>query len=170
MKKYIVTLLALFTTAVINAQMPNLDTNVVDSGKSAGGVEITFGGSGTEIKGESAFGGDFSISVNPFKARREVWLGLQQGLYWEPTFAASTDLFVEWSQNLWKEIFYINLGWSGGALYDTYVIDTWRTGPQATLQYYVVENAFIYAGVNYDAWLNNGDNGFRYSFGLGLSF
>jgi len=115
---------------------------------------------------------DFSISTNPLKARPEIWVGLVQGLYWEPTFAGSTDLFVDWSQNLWNDTLYLNVGWSGGALYDNSGANAiWRTGPEATLQYYTSDNAFIYAGVNYDVFSSDkNEGGFRYSFGIGLSF
>jgi len=154
----------------VNAQTTNfaLATELESSGKQAGGVEFTLGGSGTEIKGESLFGLDLSLSVNPFKARPEIWLGVAQGLFWEPSFAGNTDLFADWSWHIWNDTIYLNTGWSGGIMYSD-DDEIWRTGPEAYLQYYTSDNAFIYAGLNWD-WVSEGDDGLRYSFGIGLSF
>lgn len=177
MKKYITLLALVLGLAVTNAQTnTNLlaldSTNSLSSGKSSGGWELTLGGGGTEINGESAFGLDFSLSTNPLQARPEIWVGLAQGLYWEPSFAGSTDLFIDWSQNLWKDTLYVNVGWSGGALYDNGDSDViWRTGPEVTFQFYTSDSAFIYAGVNYDVFSSDKNEGnWRYSFGIGLSF
>jgi hypothetical protein len=162
------------TLLTTNAPLLTLDAPAAEeSGKTSGGWELTLGGGGTSIDGENTIGFDFSLSTNPLKARPEVWVGIAQGLYWEPTFAGSTDLFVDWSQNLWKDTLYANIGWSGGALYDNRegsdVI--WRTGPEFTLQYYTSDNAFIYAGVNYDVFSSDKQEGnWRYSFGVGLTF
>lgn len=147
-------------------------TNAADSGKAYGGYELTLGGGGTSIDGENAFGLDVSLSTNPFEKRPEIWVGVAQSLYWEPKFAGSTDLFVDWSQNIWKEKLYANIGWSGGALYGDYDENpTWRTGPELTLQYYTEGNAFIYAGVNYDVYESTKQEGnWRYSFGIGFTF
>ena len=149
----------------------------VDGGKSAGGWELTLGGGGETLNGESYFGLDVSLSTNPFKSRPEVWIGVAQSLYWEPSFAGSTDLYVDWSQailpSLLNDSVYLNLGWSGGALYDNDASTEtiWRTGPEVTVQYYTSGNAFIFAGVNYDVYRSDKqEGGFRYSFGIGLSF
>lgn len=180
MKKYLailavaalVGLNAMAQTNTIATPALSLTNAPAESGKQAGQIELTLGGGGTELNGENAFGLDFSLSTNPLKARPEVWVGLAQGLYWEPTFAGSTDLFVDWSQNLWNDTIYLNVGWSGGALYDNQGSDIiWRTGPEATLQYFTSDNAFIFAGVNYDVFSSDkNEGGFRYSFGIGLSF
>jgi len=178
MKKYITLIgLAVLSLVSVSAQtdtntVATVSTNAVESGKEFGSYELTLGGGGESINGESTFGLDFSLSTNPLKVRPEVWVGLAQGLYWEPDFAGSTDIFADWSQALWKEKLYANLGWSVGALYTNKNLDTWRTGPELTLQYYTTGNAFIFAGVNYDVWQSNkdNDNGFRYSFGIGFTF
>jgi len=174
MKKTIHTLALLTLVAATNAQTNTLSiTNAEATGKEYGGYELTFGGGGTSINGANALGLDVSLSTNPFKARPEIWLGLAQGLYWEPTFAGSTDLFVDWSQNIWKEKLYLNVGWSGGAVYDNADCSptVWRTGPEATVQYYTSGNAFIYAGVNYDVYQSDKQEGnWRYSFGIGFTF
>lgn len=178
MNKYIVTLLAVAITGLnLNAQTNvalSSPVTVEDAGKESGQWEITLGGGGTELNGESVFGMDFSISTNPLKFRPEVWVGLAQGLYWEPSFAGSSDLFIDWSQAILPTKFddrlYLNVGWSGGALYDTQELYQWRTGPEATLQYYPADSVFIYAGVNYDVWVSQGDKGgWRYGFGIGMS-
>jgi hypothetical protein len=146
-------------------------TNAVEEAKSAGGWEVTLGGGGVDVNGQSEFGLDISVSHNPFESLPNLWFGIVQGSYWEPSFSGSTDLNVNWSSHLTGEL-YVNTGWSGGVVYDndTTTDTIWRTGPEVTFQYYVGEgNAFIYAGVNYD-FVSEGDNGFRYGFGIGLSF
>jgi len=180
MNKYIaslalVALVGLTANAQTNTTVatPSGFLEAKDEGKAFGGYELTLGGGGTEINGESVFGLDFSLSTNPFKCRPEVWVGIAQGLYWEPSFAGSTDLFVDWSQNIWKEQLYLNVGWSGGVQYDNAADSEaiWRTGPEVTLQYYTTGNAFIYAGVNYDVFSSDGEEGnWRYSFGIGFTF
>ena len=169
MKNYI----AILAIAALVGVSAIAQTNApAESGKSSGQWEITLGGGGTELRGENIIGADFSVSTNPFKTRPEVWVGVAQGLYWEPSFAGSTDVFVDWSQNIWNDTLYLNVGWSGGALYDNSGTRTiWRTGPEATLQYYTSDTAFIYAGVNYDVFSSdNNEGGFRYSFGIGITF
>lgn len=185
MKSILIAALIGLTAFGLNAQTnttlatPSLSlTNAVaeDSGKQAGGWELTLGAGGESFKGESYFGLDFSLSTNPFKNRPEVWVGLAQSLYWEPTFAGSTDLFVDWSLPILpsklNDSLYLNVGWSGGALYDNSGADAiWRTGPEVTFQYYTSDNAFIYAGANYDVFKSgNQEGGWRYSVGIGLSF
>lgn len=162
-------ILALVAAFGLSAQTTNsvITTNSV-SGKSSGGYELTLGGAGTSVNGQNEVGADISLSTNPFNSRPEVWLGVSQGVSWSPKFAGSTDLFADWSQNIWREKLYANLGWSGGATYGGETV--WRSGPELTLQYYVSDDAFVYAGVNYDAVVSKGDKGFRYSFGIGLSF
>lgn len=173
MKNIFITTIVAFGLLSVSAQTNVLEaTPLADDGKQAGGWEFTLGGGGESFEGENVFGLDLSLSTNPFQARPEVWVGMVQGLYWEPSFAGSTDLFIDWSQNLWNEVLYANIGWSGGVLYDNGDSDVvWRTGPELTLQYYTADNAFIYAGVNYDVFSSDdNEGGFRYSFGIGLSF
>jgi hypothetical protein len=150
-----------------NAQTNNLE--VADGGKEFGGYELTLGGGGTHINGENTLGLDVSLSTNPLSFAPSLWFGVVQGVYWEPTFSGSTDVNVNWSWQLYKSL-YLNTGWSAGALYDTEFDPIWRTGPEATFQYYVGDGAFLYTGVNYDIPLNGGERGFRYSVGVGLAF
>lgn len=134
--------------------------------------ELTLGGGGQSINGEaSSVGVDVGLSTNPFKTLPDLWVGAVQGLYWEPALSGSTDINSNWNFHIYKNL-YLNTGWSVGALYSGGHLDTWRTGPQATFEYYIGENAFVYAGVDYDLWLSNSDaeNGFRWSFGLGITW
>jgi hypothetical protein len=178
MKKTIITFALFLTVATVslNAQTNVLNTtNAVAGGKKSGSWELTLGGAGETLNGVSYFGLDFSLSTNPFKARPEVWVGIAQSLYWEPSFAGSTDLFVDWSVAILPskldDSLYLNLGWSGGALYDTTSATNWRTGPEVTLQYYTSDTAFIFAGVNYDVYRSDkNEGGFRYSFGIGITW
>ena len=150
-------------------------TNTVDGGKTAGSWEFTIGGGGISSNSDNTVGFDVSVSTNPFTPRPEVWVGVVQGLYWEPSFAGSTDIFVDWSQAIFpsklNDSVYINVGWSGGCLYGDYNENpSWRTGPEFTLQFYPSDNAFIYGGVNYDVFSSDGaEGGFRYSIGIGLA-
>lgn len=170
MKNNIIKTLAL--GAVLITLNLNAQTNdVAESGKEFGGWEFTLGGDGEAINGERTFGLDFSLSTNPLEFRPEVWVGVAQGLYWDSVLAGSTDLFIDWSQHLFDEL-YLNVGWSGGALYGKDAETVWRTGPEVTLQYYTSDNSFVFAGLNYDLFKSDDeDEGkFRYSLGLGLSF
>jgi hypothetical protein len=150
-------------------------TNLTVFGKQSGQWELTFGGGGETVSGENYFGLDFSLSTNPFKSLPEVWVGLSQSIYWEPNLAGSTDLFVDWSQSILPskldDSLYLNVGWSGGALYEEMGSPAWRAGPEVTVQFYTSDNSFIFAGTNYDVYRSDGEEGeFRYSFGIGLSF
>ena len=158
-----------------------LSTNSVESDKSEPWtVELTLGGGSVVVPktGNSETSVDFSIEVNPFKRLPNVWVGVQQSVAWSPTFAGSTDLIGEYSWHVYKNL-WLNTGWTVGAEYDTLSSALWRTGPALTAQYYVGENAFIYAGANYDLvqWGNTLNKGvansevpIRFSWGIGLSF
>jgi hypothetical protein len=163
MKKLISYLAALFAiTTILFA-----DTNTVS--RPINSVELTLGGGGAEINGESSFGSDITLSTNPFKFAPSIWTGVAQSIYWEPSFAGSTDVYADWSQDVWNDTLYVNVGWSGGVVYGN-GSEIWRTGPEFSVQFYTHDNAFIYAGVNYDVWASNGSNDIRYSFGLGILF
>ncbi len=174
MKRYILTLLSVILIG-FTANAQNINTNILNSGKQSRQWELTLGGGGESINHQSTFGLDLSLSTNPLKHRPEVWFGVAQGVYWQPTFAGSTDLFVDWSQAILpsklNDRLYFNVGWSGGALYDIHELSQWRTGPEFTAQVYVTDSSFIFAGTNYDLWTNKGSRGtWRYSFGIGLAF
>lgn len=141
-------------------------------------MELTLGAAGiTNPKtGETSFGLDVGLSVQPFK-KLPVWVGIAQGVAWEPSFSGSTDLDAAWSLDLIKDKLSLNVGWAGGATYDRSSIG-WRTGPELQLDYYTSGNAFIYVGANYDlfshttsgGWETAGANAFRYSAGIGIAF
>lgn len=141
-----------------------------ESEKAYGSYEITLGGSGSTVSGLSSGGLDVSLSTNPLKSAPSLWFGVNQGVYWEEGFSGSTDFNVNWSWHL-KGDLYLNTGWSAGGEYwsECGFNVNYRTGPEATLQYYF-GNAFVYTGVNYDIGLSNQKNGWRYSFGIGLAF
>lgn len=192
MKKLLyTTLVAVAMTLGAFAQSTNETqaSNASSEGKSeVGSYEFTLGGGGFTIEKETEFGLDFSISSNPFKRLPNLWVGLNQGLVFEPSFTGSTDLNLNWNWHLYKNL-YLNTGWSAGVVYgdeqtESEVIDelgetstllterfnyTYRTGPEVTFQYYVSDSAFVYTGVNYDI-VSEGKNGFRYSFGIGIAF
>lgn len=171
MKNKILTLITVAAMAIgLNS---NAQTNEIASGKSeSGGYEFTLGGGGVTVGGETQFGVDFSLSSNPFESAPNIWIGFAQGVSWEPAFYGSTDVFIDFSTHIYKNL-YLNVGWAGGVTYsDEDCEDTiWRTGPEAILQYYIGENAFIYTGCNYDLDINDDvEEGFRYSVGIGICF
>ncbi len=165
-KLKLIVLSILISVAGVNAQTNSnvINTNTpVEKGQS---YEITFGGAGSNINGQNEVGADFSLSTNPFKDLPNLWVGVAQEVYWTPSVGGSTDVNLNWSTHLYKEL-YINTGWSAGLEYSQNNVNL-RTGPEVTFEYYVGENAFIYSGVNYD--IGQDYSGFRYSFGLGITF
>lgn len=173
MKKYITILLMLILGSVVIHAQTN-QTSLTETNKSEekeyGSVEITLGAAGTTINGKSSGGFDFSVSVNPFKKASSIWVGIVQGMYWEPEFSGSTDVFADWVFPIYKDTVYLQPGWSVGAVYDSKSTEMWRTGPELTLQYWVGESSFVYVGANYDLFVSKGDSGLRYSCGIGFSF
>lgn len=172
--KNILLVLAFVLALAVQAQTNQVPVTQEQTGAAAKSqswsVEATIGGGGISTRNsDGQFGLDFSLSTNPFEGLTHVWVGVAQTLAWEPSFAGSTDVFTDWSTHVYKDL-WLNVGWSVGASYDTYDTEIWRTGPEATLQYYVGDSAFIYAGVNYDAFVSEGEDAFRYSFGVGLAF
>ena len=184
----IITLLAL-TAVGVNAGQTNTvatSTNAItapaltlsDTNASKGvPMELTLGGAGiTNPKnGETQFGLTFTLSAPPLK--QPIWFGISQELSWSPSFEGATDLYSDWAWRIWKDKLYLNTGWSYGGVYDRQSI-SWRTGPEASLEYYTTGNAFIFAGINYDlltkssgsSWQTAGPNALRYSFGIGIAF
>ena len=162
----------LFGESAVSAQTNApvaLTQDVSGTSRSNGGWEFTLGADGTSVNGNNTFGLDFSVSTTPVPETFSwLWVGVAQGVYWEPTFAGSTDVFVDWSRDVWKDTVWINIGWSVGAVYDE-TSTQWRTGPEFVVQYYTSDNAFVFAGVNYD-FVDKGSDGFRYGFGIGLFF
>lgn len=159
----VIVLSLLASLSVATAQTPEAPTQ---------NWELTLGGSGQSVKNQaSSVGVDVSLSTNPLESLPNLWFGAVQGVYWEPSFSGSTDINSNWNFHVYKNL-YLNTGWSVGALYSTHELETWRTGPQATFELYIGDNAFIYTGVDYDLWLSNreAESGFRWSFGVGLTW
>jgi hypothetical protein len=130
--------------------------------------EFTLSGGGQTVNHQTEFGVDFSVATNPFKW--PIWVGLAQGFAWEPTFAGSSDVFADWAIPVYKDVLFLNTGWSVGTTYNSAESAIWRTGPEVSLQWYVTDNTFIIGGINYDAFVGRGDTGVRYSLGIGLSW
>ena len=138
------------------------------------GIELTLGGSGEASGGHTGYlGADIGVSYSPWTL--PVWVGINQGVWYEggedgedSSILANTDISLNYSIPLWKDVLYLNPGWFVGVIYGN-TNPIWRTGPECWLQYYVGENAFIYGGLNYDInyW---GGNSVRYSLGIGIAF
>jgi hypothetical protein len=151
---------------------PTLSTNTAssDAGKEYGSYELTLGGTGvTSPKtGDTQFGIDVSLSVDPFKKAPNVWVGAAQSLSWEPAFAGETDIFSDYSWHLYKQL-WLNTGWSAGVSYDTTSSVIWHTGPEASFEYYIGDSSFLFAGGNFDL-PSRGDSGFLWKLGIGLTW
>ncbi len=156
-------------TNVVTAPV-DLSTNAPVSGKSEPmSIEVTFGGGGISVGDTHEFALDFSFSLNPIAKLPNLWFGVNESVAFYPNFAGSTDLFSDWVTHIYKQL-YVNTGWTVGTVYAKDEDFVYRTGPEVTFQFYVKDNAFIYAGANYDIVGKQNDNGFRYSFGIGLTF
>ena len=68
------------------------DTNSTKAGMS---YEFTMGGGGMTVDGNSEFGINLSLSVNPFKQIPNIWIGVAQGVAWEPKLGGTTDIFSD---------------------------------------------------------------------------
>lgn len=139
-------------------------TNAPDFGK----YDVTVGADGTTIDGHSEGGISFSVSADPFKILPQLWIGVSQGLFWEPDFAGSTDFDADWNFNIYGN-FYLQPGWSAGVLYSSTDSVILRTGPELIAQYYISDDAYFYGSVNFD-FVNKGADGLRYSVGIGIEF
>jgi len=188
MKKYIVTI-ALFALASIGFNQANAaETNTVanssitqtNESPEFNKIDLTLSSAGTSYGGQNEVGIDVSVSIDPFQKLPELWVGVSQSLYWQPAFAASTDIDADWNFNITDKICVLG-GWSIGDVYGASDVDNLiRTGPEVIVQYYVDDHAYLFGGVNYDlltkqggqGWQtsNSNNNGFRWSIGIGLEF
>ena len=197
MKQILVTSIALFAAAVVglgaqstnttsdvntNITAPKLTlegTNSADA-KDYNKIDLTLSSAGTSYGGHNEVGIDVSVSIDPFKKLPELWVGVSQSLYWQPALAASTDIDAAWNFNITDKICVLG-GWSIGDVYGASGVDNLiRTGPEVIAQYYVSDNAYFYGAANYDlltqqsgqGWQtsNSNNNGWRWSFGIGLEF
>ena len=152
------------TTPVITAPDLTVSNAVPDYNK----LDFTLGASGYSQRGQQANDGvDISASIDPFKKLPDLWVGVSQSAYWTPDFSGATDIDATWSYNAYGNLC-LNPGWSAGTVYgngNNYN----RTGPELTLQYYTSDDAYMYAGVNYDLNSNSRPD-WRWSVGIGLEF
>jgi hypothetical protein len=148
-----------------------VDTNTLspsDLPKEA--YELTLGGGGfiSPKTGKSQFGFDASFSTNPFKKASSVWIGFDQDLSWQSSFAGETDVDADYSWQVYKQL-YFDLGWSMGVAYDTDWVFVWHTGPYFEFEYYVGDSSFVYLIVDDDA-PSRGENTVQFKTGFGLTF
>ncbi len=131
-----------------------VETNKVE--ESGFSTEITLGGFGSNVDRENETG---------FKKLPDLWVGIVQETYWGSSFSAASDVNLNWSTQLYKEL-YVNTGYAVGVEYGDST--NFRHGPEITLQYYVGENAFLYSGASYK--ISKDYKGIFYSWGIGLVF
>ena len=133
--------------------------------------ELTLGGGGftSPKNGKSQFGLDTSLSTNPFKKYPNVWVGVDQDLSWQPSFAGETDIDADYAWDIYKEKLYIDTGWSVGTSYDTDPNFVLHNGPYVEAEYYIGDSSFIYGTISDDI-PNKGDNQIQYKFGIGITF
>jgi hypothetical protein len=149
---------------ITNVEPVTLDsTNTTDVTK----YDLTLGADGTTIRGHTEGGFDVSISADPIKSARALWVGASQSLYWQPKLAGSTDVDADWVMHIKSSNLYAEPGWSAGNVYGDG--DFWRTGPEFIAQYYISDDSYIAANLNYD-FVSKGSGGFRYSLGIGFEF
>jgi hypothetical protein len=153
---------------------PKLNTNSLsmkDDATPKESYELTIGGGGfvNPTTSQTQFGLDTTFSTDPIKKYPNVWFGVEQVLSWQPSVAGETDIYPEYAWDIYKDL-WLNTGWYAGLSYDS---DTsaWHTGPEASFEYYVGANAFIYIGASYDVLSRGVDNSqIPYRFGIGITF
>ena len=133
--------------------------------------ELTFGASGIgDLKTRNHSGGlDISLEASPFSANRNIWIGGEQAINVDSGFSGFSDLFVEYSFDIYKGKWYVNPGWDIRATYASGGTPDFGTGPHVSLQYFIFNDAFIYGQVNY-LFQSKGDDGLLYSAGVGITF
>jgi hypothetical protein len=140
-------------------------------------VDLTVSQQGTAYNHNRSFGLDVSLSIDPFASVPSLWVGVSQSVYWQPAFAASTDVDADWVFNVHGN-WYVNPGWSIGEVYGANTPRLTRTGPEVEVQYYFNDNWFIAFNANYDLvteqdgrWASSGDTvGLRESIGFGFEW
>ena len=142
--------------------------------------ELTLGGSGASDNDfvDNAF--SFSGSLGYFMTK-DFEVALRQTLSIVDTpggddWAASTAVAIDYHFDLdaWQPF----IGWQIGYLYGDAVRDTWTTGPEVGLKYFVNQSTFVFGMVQYDILFrsaddleDNWDDGrWVYSLGLGVQF
>ena len=148
--------------------LPSITNTVVSDNVTKHDITISAGGLVLPSNGQSETALDFSFSLNPFKSARNLWLGVAQSVAWSPQFAGSTDLDVNWSVHIYKQL-YLLPGWSVGSVYQVNSSTVWRTSPELQAQYYLSDDVFIIGQVNYDL-VSQGKNDLRWSLGIGYEF
>lgn len=180
--KKLITLIAMLTAVASAKAQTNATQAIVapdltltnapaDTNKNYGKYDFTLGGDGfvNPHSGQSGFQFDIGLSTDPFKKIPALWVGIDQGIAWEPSFSGSTDVSIYYSFDIYKGKVYCNPGWSAGAVYGGDPTQ-YRSGPLLEFQYYITDSVFIYNDINYDAILSHGQGGLRDSFGLGFEF
>ena len=179
----IVSLIALvsFNTGLAQTnlnQVPNLVTNDATSDDGTK-LDLTIGAAGTSYNGHNTTGLSISGSVNPFSSCRSLWFGINQSVYWQPTFSGSTDVDINWNYTVSciSDNLCVLPGWGIGSVYGADAGTLWRTGPDLQVQYYTSDKAYIYGQIDYDAVTQQGssafqtrgdNNGVRWSVGIGI--
>lgn len=185
MKKLIaLAVLTVATAFCFNAQA-NDATNLVTTvsvtkdapTKDYGHYELTLAGGGIATsRGNTQASVDVSLATDPFAKLPSLWVGAEQSVGWQSSFAGSTDLFADWSFNVYKQKVFINPGWNVGTVYGNNLSPSYRTGPFVEAEYYITDNVFVIADVYYDISKNthSGDTGngndTRLTFGIGYAW
>jgi hypothetical protein len=133
--------------------------------------ELTFGASGiSDTKTRDSSGDlDVSLEASPFSFNRSIWVGGEQAITLNSGFSGFSDLFAEYSFDIYKDKVYLNPGWDIRATYASSDQTSFGTGPHVSLQYFFFNDAFVYGQVNY-LFESKNDDGFLYSAGLGVTF
>ena len=146
--------------------------SVVEPKKDYGKYDLTLGGDGFTSPHtlKNGFEFDVSLTTDHFARLTNLWVGLDQGMGWEPSFAGSTDFTSWWPFGVYADKVYFNPGWSAGVTYGEGDPSVFRSGPLVECQYFFWDTTFLYGDINYDLLQSRGNGNFRYSFGFGIEF
>jgi hypothetical protein len=147
----------------------------------AGRWELTLNGSGASDN--DFVNNDFALSVSVgYFLTKEFEVLLRQGFSrldapaGGDTWAGSTAVAIDYHFDLgnWQPF----IGWQLGFLYGSAVRDTFFTGPEVGVKYFINPSTFVFGMVQYDIFFRSSrdierrwdDGRFLYSLGLGVQF
>lgn len=134
--------------------------------------ELTLSGSGSNDRdfdeGEFSITGDIGQYVTP-----EILLALRQTVSYvsegDDNFFASTRLAADYHFDIGHDLVPF-IGGNIGYVYGGRVRDTFAGGPEGGIKYYMKDNAFLFARVEYQYFFRSNDLDDRFIYGIGAGF
>jgi hypothetical protein len=138
-----------------------------------GALDFSIGGTGS-TQTQKNTGSEFGTALRLEKfATTNISVGYIQGInVATPNVRGSSELFVAYNLD-YKVVGFQNQTFAGAGASFGYGdgLPTWHAGPLLGNRFFVKDNVYILAQVNYDIGLNNvADNAVRYTLGLGVRF